>query len=245
MKLIVTGSSSDGNGYILKADTGECLLIEAGIPFLEVKKALDFQISGIAGCLISHAHGDHFGRVKEYMKSAVVCYCSEATMSAYYSTPARFRKLKSGIVAEIGDFKVIPFELLHDAPCYGYFINHPECGNVLFATDTCTIDNRFAQMNNILIECNFSESVLDKNTLSGRITAVQRKRTLESHLSFEKCLQFLMRNDLSAVNNIVLIHLSDTNSLADGFQSEIAKATGKTVHIAEKGLEIEFNKTPF
>ena len=41
MVLKVLGSGSSGNCYILESDT-EALIIEAGVPFLDVKKALDF-----------------------------------------------------------------------------------------------------------------------------------------------------------------------------------------------------------
>jgi hypothetical protein len=58
-------------------------------------------------------------------------------------------------------------------------------------------------------------------------------------------METLLANDLSAVNNIVLIHLSDCNSNALEFQQGIKKATGKTVHIANKLMILKFNKTPF
>jgi hypothetical protein len=64
-------------------------------------------------------------------------------------------------------------------------------------------------------------------------------------MSYDTCKETLLANDLSAVNNIVLIHLSDLNSNATEFQSGIAEATGKTVHVASKGMEIDFNKIPF
>ena len=58
MKLIVLGSSSSGNCYIL--DNGkEALIIEAGIRFQEVKKALDFNLRKVVGCVVTHAHNDH------------------------------------------------------------------------------------------------------------------------------------------------------------------------------------------
>ena len=38
MQLKVIGSGSSGNSYILENET-EALIIEAGLPFLEVKKA--------------------------------------------------------------------------------------------------------------------------------------------------------------------------------------------------------------
>jgi hypothetical protein len=64
-------------------------------------------------------------------------------------------------------------------------------------------------------------------------------------MSLDTCIETLRMNDLSAVNNIVLIHLSDSNSNAEAFQAAVREATGKTVHIASKGLDINFNKTPF
>ena len=68
MELKVLGSSSSGNCYIL--DNGsEALIIEAGIRFMEVKKALDFNISKVVGCLITHWHNDH----AKYIKSMVDC----------------------------------------------------------------------------------------------------------------------------------------------------------------------------
>ncbi|MEB3374489.1 hypothetical protein SFC43_18645 [Bacteroides sp. CR5/BHMF/2] len=48
MKLIVLGSSSSGNCYILDNGT-ESLIIEAGIRFQEVKKALDFNLRKVVG----------------------------------------------------------------------------------------------------------------------------------------------------------------------------------------------------
>jgi len=64
-------------------------------------------------------------------------------------------------------------------------------------------------------------------------------------MSFATCKEALLANNLSGVNNIVLIHLSDGNSNAREFQRDIHNATGKTVHVADKGMTIFFNKTPF
>lgn len=55
MKLKVLGSSSVGNCYLLENDT-ECLVVEAGVPIMETKKALDFNVRKIQGVVISHEH---------------------------------------------------------------------------------------------------------------------------------------------------------------------------------------------
>ena len=54
LKCITSGSS--GNSYALISND-EILLIEAGVRLLEVKKHIDFQISKVVGCVISHEHG--------------------------------------------------------------------------------------------------------------------------------------------------------------------------------------------
>ena len=57
MMFSVIGSGSKGNGYILHNDN-EALVIECGVPFMEYKKALNFNIAKIKGCIVSHKHLD-------------------------------------------------------------------------------------------------------------------------------------------------------------------------------------------
>ena len=64
-------------------------------------------------------------------------------------------------------------------------------------------------------------------------------------MSLEILIDLLNANDLSQVNNICLIHLSAQNSDTKRFQKEIEELTGKTVTIAAKGVEINFDKEPF
>jgi hypothetical protein len=124
-------------------------------------------------------------------------------------------------------------------------ITHAETGNVLFATDTYYLAYTFKGLNNILIECNYRQDILDENYQAGRVPKAQRDRTIESHMSFDTCRETLQANDLRAVNNIVLMHLSDGNSNAAEFWTGIADTTNKQVYVANKGMVLSFNKTPF
>lgn len=54
LKCIATGSS--GNCYTLTSGNGETLILDCGIPIKEIKKGLDWNIRGIKGVIISHAH---------------------------------------------------------------------------------------------------------------------------------------------------------------------------------------------
>ncbi len=65
------------------------------------------------------------------------------------------------------------------------------------------------------------------------------------HFSLENCKDMLKANDLRQVNNIVLIHLSDSNSDEKQFHKEVLELTNKNVHVASNGMVIDFKKTPF
>lgn len=56
MKIQILSSGSKGNCYIV-GDESEQLIIDAGIPFRNVEKALNFNLCGARGILISHEHG--------------------------------------------------------------------------------------------------------------------------------------------------------------------------------------------
>ena len=81
MELTVLGSSSEGNAYVLQ-NAGEALLLEAGIPFKKVLAALGNNVKKIVGCLITHEHGDHAGRINEVLNYVVPVYASKGTIEA-------------------------------------------------------------------------------------------------------------------------------------------------------------------
>jgi phosphoribosyl 1,2-cyclic phosphodiesterase len=246
MKLKILGSSSAGNCYILENES-EALVLEAGVRFDEVKRALDFNIAKVVGCLISHEHNDHAGELGQFIAHAIPCYASLGTIEAKGYGFGHILQVIQAVSApyEIGSFKVLVFHTRHDAAePLGFFINHPETGNVLFATDTFYLPRLFSGLSNILIEANYRTDILEENARSGRISEARRNRTLQSHMSYETCLEALLANDLSKVNNIVLIHLSNDNSNAVEFQEGIRKATCKTTRVADKGMVLNFNKTP-
>lgn len=56
MKLKCLGSSSAGNCYLLTSDSRETLILDCGIPIKEIKKGLNWNIRGIKGMTITHAH---------------------------------------------------------------------------------------------------------------------------------------------------------------------------------------------
>lgn len=245
MRLIVLGSSSSGNCYLLDGEE-ECLMIECGVPFKEVEKAVDFKIAKISGVLVSHEHSDHAGFVKNCIEARRVCYMSSGTMHALGLPINTTVQMVPAVTYRIGGFLVQPFHTEHDcAEPFGFYIAHKECGRVVFATDTRSMDYTFSGLNNIMIECNYMENILLENCSRGLIYKGRAERVRRAHLSLPSCISFLKANDITHVNNIVLIHLSNENAKADLFRQIIARETGKNVIVARKGLVADFNITPF
>lgn len=53
--LNVLSSSSHGNGYVIKSDN-EVLILEAGVPFKECAKVLNYNLEGVKAVCVSHGH---------------------------------------------------------------------------------------------------------------------------------------------------------------------------------------------
>lgn len=247
MKLKVLGSSSKGNCYILENDT-EALIIECGVNFGMVKQALNFNLRKVVGCLMTHEHQDHSRAVIDVMDSGINVWASPGTHGAVRVDKLHHRAkwIRPNETTQIGGFKVMAFDVRHDATePLGFLINHPETGNILFITDSYYVPYTFKNLHNVIVEANYSQEIIREKQERGSLPKFLLDRILESHMSLETCLDLLKANDLTQVNNIVLIHLSDGNSNAGMFQSSVTAATGKTVHIADAGIIINLNKTPF
>lgn len=248
MQLTVINSNSKGNCYLLESSTGEVLLIEAGVLMHEIKKALQFNIRRVSGCILTHEHMDHAKAIKDVLDAGITVYSSHGTHKALGTDghhKARF--LHRMVKQQIGSFEVIAYPALHDvADPYCYLIRHAECGVVLFMTDTKYVEYNFKGLNQVIIEANYCQQILDyKMTQAADPKLFLRDRVINSHMSLQNCKETLKAYDLSAVQNIVLIHLSDSHSDELRFKAEVEAATGKMVHVAGPMLKIPFDKQPF
>lgn len=227
MKLKVLGSGSSGNCYILENRT-EALIIEAGISFKEVKIALDFDISKIVGVIVSHEHSDHSKAVKEYEEAGIPV----------------FRPYRSEMERQVGvfwGFVIKSFPLVHDVPCFGFVISHPECGKLAYISDTEYVKYRFKNLNHILVEANYSKDLLSESEEAVK----KRNHVLAGHMEIGTACEFLRVNQNSDLRNVVLLHLSEDNADPEKFRNAAAKMVDCPVYIAKRGIEIDLNLCPF
>lgn len=249
MKLKTISTGSKGNAYILETST-EALLIECGVKMHDIKKAIDFNVSKIQGCIVTHEHADHAKYINDYMKNGIEMYATNGTYKAL-NVNLKNHKANSFVkwneddwkIEKMGGFTIKPFDINHDAAePVGFLINHQECGTTLYLTDTSYSNYVFNGLNNLIVECNYSDDILEKKLYNNDFL---KDRIIGSHMSLETLLEMLSKNDLSKVNNIVLIHLSDSNSNEVEFKNIIRKATNCNVTVAEADQTIPFDKYPF
>lgn len=247
MKLTIINSNSSGNCYVLHNEK-EALIIECGVHITKIKQALGYNLMKVAGTILTHEHKDHSKSVFEIMAAGINVWASKGTHQAIGAIGKhRAKILVRSKPQQIGAFSVLPFDVKHDcAEPFGFLINHPETGTVLFLTDSFFTEYTFKNLNNVIIEANYCETIIDAKVSDGTSPKFLRDRVIESHMSLQTCISTLKANDLSKVNNIVLIHLSNDHSDEGRFKKEVQQLTGKQVHIAEPGLVIDnFHKQPF
>lgn len=247
IKLTTIASGSSGNCYLLQNEN-EIIVIEAGVPFLEVKKLIDFEIDKIKCVLCSHAHLDHGKYLHEYMNAGIPVGTSKGTLEAL-NLPFR-QYMSENKIYRYGEFKIIPFRVVHDCvEPFGFIIEHEEIGKMLFVTDTHYVKYDFSNLhlNHIMVECNYSEEIIKANTEKEVLNAGLKNRIMKSHMSLKTCKDFVINNSSYALENVILLHLSDRNSDERRFKAEIEEIVTENVNvfIADKGLAVDLDICPF
>lgn len=244
MKLKVINSGSSGNGYALISEAGEILLLECGVKGIEMKRAIDFRVGNVVGCLSSHIHSDHIGHIKDYLNSGIKVYTSDEVASDILTvTGEKAIPLRRMQKKKLGDFTVIPFSVPHNGTeCDGWLITHEKMGRLLFITDAeyCPYDLSKMEITHAMVECNYSEDYIEND-------AENLSHVLRGHMELQTCKRLIQKIKSPELRSVGLIHLSGHNSDLERFRQEIAEIVDCDVNVwvAEKGFETELSLEPF
>lgn len=215
MRFIQHYSSSKANLYEVVAGNDRRLLLECGVSWAKLEKALSYDLTNIDGCLVTHEHKDHCKAVKEVMKAGIDVYASEGTFKALGISDER-RAVSVDTWFNIGDtFTVLCFPINHDAEApLGYIVSeHGTDEYLLFCPDSSHIKQRFPfKFTIIAIECSYDKEILNKRVKDDNIHVEVAKRIVQSHASKETTLNYLQKYcDLSRCREIHLLHCSAEN----------------------------------
>lgn len=224
----ILASSSKGNAYII-GENDSRLIIDPGIRFNDLLKRSGFNLAADA-CLISHEHKDHCRSAADIVKvCGIDIYCSAGT-GKFIDAP--FKSIQSETEFHIKDWRILPFEVQHDAAePLGFLIESPSRQNkILYATDTYYIRYVFSGITHFLVEANYQKELLDTNP---DMHPIHKERVRRSHFEIENLAEFYRHQDLSKTKAIYLIHLSDDNSDEIAFQKKIEGVTGIPTYLTD------------
>lgn len=233
LKVVASGSS--GNAYVLTAGADR-LVLEAGVAEKDLLKALDYNVANVCGVLVSHAHNDHakyIPRVQHYFQ-----VYGHSSLNEKYKGVTALRNKKR---YRIGEFSVMPLTVEHSVPNFAYVIDHTEIGRVVFATDCVSFPYIIKDVTTALIECNYVADVVLDNALKGNETRSQ----VENHMELGESVNAVRHLQNPLMRNVILCHLSSTNSdrkiITERFEQEL----GITPQFATKGKEFNISQFDF
>lgn len=232
MEIEVLGTGSSGNCYKVKIGKAT-LLLECGLPYKTIQKKLNFKVSEIDACLVTHEHMDHAKAAKDLMKAGVDCYMTKGTVEALGIKGHRLkifdtwgeRKYKT---THLEDVMIQPFEAVHDVkePVSYFITTRNDDESLVFVTDTAYLKYKIPECDCLMIECNYVKARLDENVRLGNINTSLRNRIVKNHLSLESLVEALRAASLDRCRKIYLLHLSDGNSDEKLIKRTIQETTG-------------------
>lgn len=222
MKFKQYYSGSTGNLYVLTLSTGKQIIIDPGVPFAKIQKALKFDFSNIICALCTHEHKDHSKAVPDLLKAGIPVFSTEGTLNALGCADHRNANfIAPGFSLYFGDYSFAAFTVEHDAVNpVGFIVRedkeitsyHKKQDYFLFATDTSLIRVMFRHGFRIIaLECSYDKDILEKNVEEGKVEESLAKRLLDSHMEVNTLLSYLKKCNLVHCKELHLLHCSAVN----------------------------------
>ena len=134
-----------------------------------------------------------------------------------------------------------PISVYHNVENYAYLIENDNIGRVLFVTDCVRFLYKINNVNHLLIEANYDDSLVIDHLCEGKEVRSQN----EYHMEINDTIASIRAVYNDSLNTICLLHLSDGQSDEKTFISRVQDEFGITPYVATKGLTIELNKEEF
>lgn len=217
MEVLWSKTGSKGNASVI-SDGQTLIQIDAGISPEKVNQNIGYKLSEVEGIIISHAHIDHSALIPRFLRLGMKVYANEETwIKTQISRPTRNAvTIQSGKQFKIGTFVVMPFDVAHTnsdgTPCsnFGFLIYSTVTREkMLWITDASYIESKFPPIDYICIECNYID-IDDYTSELEFVNTFVESRRFRSHLSLDRCVQFLKQQDLSYIKEIRLLHLTES-----------------------------------
>jgi phosphoribosyl 1,2-cyclic phosphodiesterase len=216
-------SGSKGNSLLIGSPKTRFLL-DAGLSGKELARRLEsspVQPHQLKAMIVSHEHQDHVRGLGVFSRRFdLPVYMNEGTLNQLPSRTGRFADIQvfqSGSSFVVGDIKVHPFSISHDAgDPVGFVMEHGN-SRLGVCTDlgavTHLVQQRLQGCHGLVLEANHDHELLINGPYPPHLK--QRIRSRHGHLSNADACRLLMNLYHSDLDTVLLAHLSETNNHPD------------------------------
>lgn len=194
MILGTIGTGSTGNSYYIKANNGEILLLDAGLPIADIKKGINYEVEKVVGCLVTHSHLDHSLSADKIANFTPVWKPYESEHKKQHT--------------HFGCFDVTCFDVPHSVECRAFLIKVDGL-TILYATDFEYIPYNLTKqkINIALVEMNYQQKIMDGLEIDKHIA-----HTVTGHASDVTTTEFILHNK-KHLQNVILCHYSKSGNM--------------------------------
>lgn len=234
MRFGCLGSGSKGNAWLVQAgDT--CVMVDCGFGPIEAGKRLarlGLAVDDVDAILLTHEHSDHARGVAQLAGrtrcSVWLTQGSYAMLNASGKTPASACMIEAQPSFDIGDLRITPYPVPHDAREPMQFVFSDGARKFGLLTDaghvTPLMEQMLAECDALALECNHDIARLQ----AGSYPLVLKRRILGrfGHLDNAAAAALLHKIAGSRLKHVVAAHLSEHNNTPQLARAALAGALG-------------------
>jgi phosphoribosyl 1,2-cyclic phosphodiesterase len=234
LKISVLGSGSSGNCTFISTNNIK-ILLDAGLSRTQTGKRLNVigeSLEDIDGLIISHEHVDHIHGLDSLLaRHCIPLYIARGTSEVIQPEPSRgnIETIQAGHPFWLGDLKVSPFSIPHDAADPLAFTFEAEGMKIAHITDlgymTELVMQRLKGCDIIVLESNHDLEMLRVGPYPWFVK--QRIMSRVGHLSNEMTGRFFSDDFDGRAQYVVLAHLSENNNHPDIARMVVMQALEK------------------
>lgn len=243
-------SGSSGNCSLVKTSTTK-ILVDAGVSSKKIVEALEsigVEPSSIDAILITHEHSDHVSGLGIFSKKFnVPVYANLETWNAMAKQKEKIEDNNIKIFSLnnffVGDIKVEPFSIPHDAanPCGFNFYNADK--KMSIATDighmNSDIINHLTKSSFLLLEANYEPEILKCSSYP--YVLKERIKGPNGHLSNSDAGKTISYLSKCGLHNVMLGHLSKENNFPELAYKTVVEELMQN-NVLENGLQLSVAK---
>jgi len=232
MRFSYLGSGSRGNSALVESG-GTCVMIDCGfsVAATETRLArLGRSVGDVDALLVTHEHSDHIGGVARLARRhGIPVWMTAGTWGAAPDPDIPGLNLfNCHEPFEVGDVRIEPMPVPHDArePCQFVFTDGARRLGILTDTGHVTrhIASALSRCDALVIECNHDLDMLMQGPYP--MTVKRRVAGELGHLNNEQAAALIEEIDVSRLQHLVAVHISDTNNTRQLAVDALATALG-------------------